>query len=461
MGNLKLKNQMKFAAISALVATTQAATSDHWGIIVAGSTGFGNYRHQADACHAYQILKTAGVPEEQIIHFNYDDVANSSSQHPENKGKLFNKPTKAGVEGVDVYAGCNIDFKGKQATAANLLDVMKGDPLTDETASKKTLKSDSNSKIFFYYADHGAPGLVAMPVGSYLYADKLYDTVKYMHANGMYKEMVMYMEACEGGSMFEKFDYKSLDVYALSATNSKVSSWGSYCAPDDKVNGKSVGSCLGDLFSVNWMEDTDKNNSKYDETLLTQYNTVKKETTKSPVCEWGNLDIQKEPIGAFQSTQSGEVQKEKKFWKLLKSSAKTLVKDIFDVDEKMAHVKNESAVNSRDINLHYLYNNVMLNASEENTSALTTALNARMAADKRFAAMFPSHMEAFNNNDTPVPTDYTCYRKLIDTYETECGKFDDYSMKYMSVLAAECEGMKSVPENITKSIATITEVCKK
>lgn len=42
---------------------------------------------------------------------------------------------------------------------------MKGDPLTDETASKKTLKSDSNSKIFFYYADHGAPGLVAMPVG--------------------------------------------------------------------------------------------------------------------------------------------------------------------------------------------------------------------------------------------------------------------------------------------------------
>ena len=55
---------MKFAAISALVASTQAASSDHWGIIVAGSTGFGNYRHQADACHAYQILKTAGVPEE-------------------------------------------------------------------------------------------------------------------------------------------------------------------------------------------------------------------------------------------------------------------------------------------------------------------------------------------------------------------------------------------------------------
>lgn len=26
---------------------------DHWAVIVAGSNGFWNYRHQADACHAY------------------------------------------------------------------------------------------------------------------------------------------------------------------------------------------------------------------------------------------------------------------------------------------------------------------------------------------------------------------------------------------------------------------------
>jgi hypothetical protein len=27
----------------------------------------GNYRHQADACHAYQIVKKNGIPEERII----------------------------------------------------------------------------------------------------------------------------------------------------------------------------------------------------------------------------------------------------------------------------------------------------------------------------------------------------------------------------------------------------------
>ena len=29
--------------------------------------------------------------------------------------------------------------------------------------------------------------------------------------------------------------------------------------PDDVVNGKDMGTCLGDLYSVNWMEDVDRN----------------------------------------------------------------------------------------------------------------------------------------------------------------------------------------------------------
>jgi legumain len=39
-----------------------------------------------------------------------------------------------------------------------------------------------------------------------------------------------------------------------------LSSWATYCAPDDTVNGVEIGSCLGDEFSVNWMEDTEANN---------------------------------------------------------------------------------------------------------------------------------------------------------------------------------------------------------
>ena len=184
-------------AVAATIASVNASNSDHWAVIVAGSSQFYNYRHQADTCHAYQTLKKNGIPEDQIIHMAYDDIANND-QNPF-PGTLFNKPTKDGVEGDNVYGDCKIDYTGGDVTATNLLNVLRG---WGGAAGGPALKSDENSKIFFYFADHGAPGLVAMPTGGYLYADKLHETFKFMNENKMYKEMVVYIEACESGSMF-------------------------------------------------------------------------------------------------------------------------------------------------------------------------------------------------------------------------------------------------------------------
>lgn len=51
-------------AVAALLGYVTAAQSDHWAVIVAGSNGYENYRHHADACHAYQLLKKNGIPED-------------------------------------------------------------------------------------------------------------------------------------------------------------------------------------------------------------------------------------------------------------------------------------------------------------------------------------------------------------------------------------------------------------
>ena len=80
-----------------------------------------------------------------------------------------------------------------------------------------------------------------------------------MKAKKMFKKMMVYIETCESGSMFEPYekDYEKMDVYALSAANAHESSWGCYCGSEAYVNGKNIKSCLGDLFSVNWMADTE------------------------------------------------------------------------------------------------------------------------------------------------------------------------------------------------------------
>jgi legumain len=41
--------------------------------------------------------------------------------------------------------------------------------------------------------------------------------------------MVMYIEACESGSMFEGLLDSSLNVYVMTASSSTESSWGTYC----------------------------------------------------------------------------------------------------------------------------------------------------------------------------------------------------------------------------------------
>jgi legumain len=117
-------------------------------------------------------MKNNGIPEDQIIHLSYNDVANSE-ENPF-PGQLFNKPTDAGTKGVDVNDGCKIDYEGKEVTAENVLKVLTG----DESAGGKVLKSTDKSKVFFYFADHGAPGLLGTPVGDYLYADEFHKAIK-------------------------------------------------------------------------------------------------------------------------------------------------------------------------------------------------------------------------------------------------------------------------------------------
>ena len=67
-----------------------------WALLVAGSNGWWNYRHQADVCHAYQILHKHGIPDENIVVMMYDDIA-YNQQNP-TQGIIINQPN-----GTDVY----------------------------------------------------------------------------------------------------------------------------------------------------------------------------------------------------------------------------------------------------------------------------------------------------------------------------------------------------------------------
>jgi legumain len=239
------------------VANSGRNSGDIYAVLVAGSNGWYNYRHQADVCHAYQILIKHGVKAENIITMMYDDIA-ENPQNP-NRGVVINKPN-----GKDVYKGVVIDYKGDDVTPENFLKVLTG----DSSAGKKVLKSGPNDNVFVYFTDHGAPGLVAFPNGI-LKVNDLSSALKTMHIKKMYKEFTFYLEACESGSMFEDgYLPNNASMYGITAANDHESSYACYL--DEQLN-----TYLGDCFSVAWMEDTDQNNIE-SETLQAQFEATKK-----------------------------------------------------------------------------------------------------------------------------------------------------------------------------------------
>uniref|UniRef100_A0A8C5BUM8 Legumain n=1 Tax=Gadus morhua TaxID=8049 RepID=A0A8C5BUM8_GADMO len=243
----------------------------NWVVIVAGSSGWYNYRHQADACHAYQIVHKNGIPDEQIVVMMFDDLA--TNENNPTPGVVINRPN-----GTDVYKGVLKDYTGDAVTPENFLAVLKGDSANAKGGSGKVLKSGPNDHVFVYFTDHGGPGILAFPDDE-LHVKDFQDTIKYMRDNKKYQKMVMYIEACESGSMMTDLP-EDIDVYATTASNSHESSYA--CYYDEKRD-----TYLGDWYSVNWMEDSDVEDLTK-ETLVKQFKIVKKHTNTSHVQQFGN-----------------------------------------------------------------------------------------------------------------------------------------------------------------------------
>lgn len=120
------------------------------------------------------------------------------------------------------------------------------------------LASSPSDHVFVYFVDHGGTGLIAFPNDQVLHALELNAALATAHAKGLFAHLVFYMETCESGSMFEGLLPDSLPVYAVTAANAAESSWGTYCPPQDSVRGKHLDTCLGDLFSVNFIADLEE-----------------------------------------------------------------------------------------------------------------------------------------------------------------------------------------------------------
>ena len=388
---------MKTLSISLLLLALASAAN--WVVLVCGSDGFWNYRHHADISHAYQIVKAGGVDPDHIITLMYNDVP-FDEENPF-RGQLYNHP---GDDVPDVYDGVVVDYEKEDVTPENLLKVLTG----DDSTGKKVLKSTEEDNVFLFFSDHGGPDVLCLPNGD-LHSKDLLAAIEKMHEKKMYKKFVLYIEACFSGSMFLKLP-DNLNVVAVTAANDQESSWGWYCGDEATVKGKNLVTCLGDEFSVYWMEDADKGEQKT-ETLEEQFNRLVKGVTKSHVMRYGDVSFKDDVIGEFigypKSGRSVPYQHSFEHW------------------------------DSRDnLMLYRLYQAQHTTGKEQKKwqKLYEEEVANRQAIDKYFDAL----AKEAKYYQMPEPVKSTeCYARAIKQFEDIMGR-SDYAFKYYKVFVNMC-----------------------
>jgi len=307
-----------------------------WVVLVAGSIGWGNVRHQADICHAYHAIHDFGVPEDHIIVMMPDDVAYSSKNpYP---GVLYNEE---GGKGPNVYIGVPHDYTHDLVTLANFQKILLGEEMT--VGSGKTLKSGPEDNVLVYYCDHGGYNSLPFPTGGNMDSAALLQIINGMKENNKFKNLVVYIEACNSGSMVYSIanDLPS-NVYITTAAPVSASSYAGCNGGKDKDE-KDIWWC--DAYSHVWISDLE--GATPDHTFDDQFSALLDKMVLSQSCSYGDTKVQgltfEEFFGpSFVSTRS------------VKPNASRLTDVVSNLDlefvtAQRAYESNPSPENKRDL----------------------------------------------------------------------------------------------------------------
>ena len=171
---------------------TYEPLTDRYAVVMATSTGFTNYRHQADALDVYRMLQDVGYDDDHIVLITEDDIAgNESNPHP---GVVH-----VTTEGENLYVDVVNDYKISQLTPDDLANILSG-TVTDRTP--QVVKGSKNTNVLFFWSGHGKyDGMLSWGGSGQITADEVRAALH--GAEGNFRKMMLVMETCYSGSVGE------------------------------------------------------------------------------------------------------------------------------------------------------------------------------------------------------------------------------------------------------------------
>ena len=127
------------------------ARTDQYAVLVQGSDGYINYRHQADVLSVYQALRRGGFDDDHIILIT-DATMAAQSRNPQ-PGTVRNAPGGPDLlGGTDQLPKAVVDYDSRDLSARDIADILMG------RASSRlpvVLPQGEGHNVLFYWSGHG------------------------------------------------------------------------------------------------------------------------------------------------------------------------------------------------------------------------------------------------------------------------------------------------------------------
>ena len=166
--------------------------TDRCAVVMATSTGWTNYRHQADALEFYRMLKNAGYDDDHIVLIIEDDIANNpENPHP---GVVHVTP-----DGENLHTDIQIDYKISELTPADFGNILKG-KVTERTP--QVVHGSKGTNVLLFWSGHGTYDTkINWGPDGYIWAGEIHGILE--NAQDNFRKLFFVMETCYSGSVGE------------------------------------------------------------------------------------------------------------------------------------------------------------------------------------------------------------------------------------------------------------------
>lgn len=194
---------------------TPSLAEGNKAVLICGSEGWYNYRHQADLLYVYNTLKENMFSDNEIILIMRDDIA----YHPKNPHPGV---IKVDPNGENLYHDVVIDYRADTLSTKDIEDILVGNK--SERLST-VLESTETDNVLLYWTGHGQEkSFTWLETGDKFTDEQMGSTVRKMYEDKKYQSMLILTEPCYSGSVVKAIEGTPL-VLGISAASENESSY--------------------------------------------------------------------------------------------------------------------------------------------------------------------------------------------------------------------------------------------